>query len=102
VPAVWISLAIQTFSLKQVKLYSSLVVLTRPTPDIKKTKPRIPYVTSDFIFILSSGEFTNRIAAYIIPTIPSIVKIAPKMRFKFMINELCYVANTVAIDRNIF
>ena len=53
----------------------------RLMPEKKNIKPRMPYTMSSFQLLLS---FTKPTAAIISPTIPSIVRIIPKMRFSIV------------------
>lgn len=52
-------------------------------PEMKKTRPSIPYVARILILRELSGVFTNKMAAYIKPIIPRVVSIAPKILFIF-------------------
>lgn len=62
---------------------SSFVARTRLMPDMKKTRPRTPYVASILMLRAPFGVFTNKMAAYIKPIIPRVVSIAPKILFIF-------------------
>ncbi len=63
----------------------SFTVFTKLIPETKNIMPNTAYTITSLMAWVPPDTFANKIAAYIKPTIPSIVSKAPKILLMFMI-----------------